>query len=1064
VESLGYGDFIGYHINKYGKEIEIKLQGVIYAPSLWVNLFSITKATKTKGVKVICEDDLITVYTNQEEIHFNKVLKHGSGSILASDFYTDSECASPMIHKATYKDFHELLGHPHKQKVYDTAKIYGIKLSTKETDPVCEDCAISKIRVKNFGHSDDTEATEIGERISIDITSIPYVSYGGAKFWFIIMDHYSEYCWSYFLSAKSEVTEKFIVWAKEFQKEYKVNIKNVRCDNAGEHITLEAAVKADNDLHINFEFSAPHSPQNNGKIERKIATLWGKVRSMLNDAKLPTWLRQKLWAQCAQHATRLENVIPITGYSKTPHQVLNNTDYPSWFENLHKFGEIAVVHDGARSKIRAKLQDRGFHAMFIGYPPNHSGEVCQFLNLSTQKVINSRSSIFLHKMFGDYYQMAKEAISHVNNTEEPESLTIEETYTEEPFQQMVQHIPPALIDNEDEDDEEMVQQVTARGARELRNLQTFYNPDPLQYVQQHAAVMATFRSTYAHHEIALQATIYDGSPDPKSYSEAKASADWPNWKGTMDTEFDNMHEKQVWTITKRSTMDKGRKIIGNRWVYVLKDDGRYRARTVAKGFTQIPGKDFQENHSPVVNDTTFHTILVLKIMLKLEAGQFDIETAFLYGELEEKLWMDLPEGYVEYIQEKIANGKENEIPIQEGIIPKQICKQEYCLELKKAIYGLVQAARQWWKKFKKVIEGMDYKQSAADPCLFVKHGKNGEKNSFIIIYVDDGGIFSTEDNIQGVIAELSKTFKVKYLGKLENFIGCKLIENKEKNTIWIHQPKLLKNLKKAFWEDVKDLRKYKTPGTPKTTIVRPKKGEPVLDEKKQKTFRSGVGMLLYLVKHSRPDISNAVRELSKVSDGATYGHLKELYRCIKYVLDTYGYALKLCPTIKDKLVFNLMGLSDASMAEDKDNRLSVYGYILYLNDAPIATKSKLGRSVVLSSTEAEYFALSEVAKEILFAKQLLETCGINVELPIIVRVDNVGAIFLTNNFSVSQRTKHIDTRTHFVREYVEDDIVKIIFIRSEDNTADIFTKNTSEDTFVRQSSKFIEDTKIKETT
>jgi hypothetical protein len=197
VDSLGYGDFIGYHIDKNGKEISIQLTNVLLVPSLWVNLFSITKATSSKDCKVICEDNLITVHSSQHEIHFNKVLKSGAGKIMASDFYTNSECASPMMEKSTYKELHELLGHPHKQKVYDTAKLYDITLHPQTTDPVCEDCALSKIRVKNFGHSTN-DAEAIGDRISIDITSVPYISYGGAKYWLIIQDHYSDYCWSYY--------------------------------------------------------------------------------------------------------------------------------------------------------------------------------------------------------------------------------------------------------------------------------------------------------------------------------------------------------------------------------------------------------------------------------------------------------------------------------------------------------------------------------------------------------------------------------------------------------------------------------------------------------------------------------------------------------------------------------------------------------------------------------------------------------------------------------------------------------------------------------------------------
>jgi Reverse transcriptase (RNA-dependent DNA polymerase) len=162
-----------------------------------------------------------------------------------------------------------------------------------------------------------------------------------------------------------------------------------------------------------------------------------------------------------------------------------------------------------------------------------------------------------------------------------------------------------------------------------------------------------------------------------------------------------MHSKGVWTVIPKSEIPLNRKVIGNRWVFVQKDDGRFRARTVAKGFSQIPGKDFQENHSPVVNDTTFHCILALKILLKLEAGQFDIETAFLYGDLEEKLWMELPDGYIDYLREIYNKGQHYAIPTQPNQKIMEISTKTHCCELKKAIYGLVQAARQGGRNLKK---------------------------------------------------------------------------------------------------------------------------------------------------------------------------------------------------------------------------------------------------------------------------------------------------------------------------------------------------------------------------
>jgi hypothetical protein len=115
---------------------------------------------------------------------------------------------------------------------------------------------------------------------------------------------------------------------------------------------------------------------------------------------------------------------------------------------------------------------------------------------------------------------------------------------------------------------------------------------------------------------------------------------------------------------------KEKKIIGSRWVFACKDDGRYRARCVAKGFSQIPGKDFQENHAPVIADTTLPLLMVIKTLFKLEAGQFDIETAFLYGKLEEELWMDISDGYSKYFQEKYG---------------KQLNSNTHCLKLTKSI-------------------------------------------------------------------------------------------------------------------------------------------------------------------------------------------------------------------------------------------------------------------------------------------------------------------------------------------------------------------------------------------
>ena len=192
-----------------------------------------------------------------------------------------------------------------------------------------------------------------------------------------------------------------------------------------------------------------------------------------------------------------------------------------------------------------------------------------------------------------------------------------------------------------------------------------------------------------------------------------------------------------------------------------------------------------------------------------------------------------------------------------------------------------------------------------------------------------------------------------------------------------------------------------------------------MNPEEHETYKSGVQTVLYLPNHSRPDICNPVRELSKTMDSPAPIHLKEMYKVIRHVLSTKGYGLKF-ELRKDIIKWALKVLSDSDFAIAKETRISVFGYIIYFCGIPLAWRSKGMKSIVLSTTEAEYMALSEVVKELKFIVQILQTMNIEVELPITVHVDNVGAIRLSNNRITSDRTKHIDFRTSFVKEYQED--------------------------------------------
>ena len=213
-------------------------------------------------------------------------------------------------------------------------------------------------------------------------------------------------------------------------------------------------------------------------------------------------------------------------------------------------------------------------------------------------------------------------------------------------------------------------------------------------------------------------------------------------------------------------------------------------------------------------------------------------------------------------------------------------------------------------------------------------------------------------------------------------------------------------------------------------------------------------MLLFLIKHSRPDLCNAVRELSKCLDGPTEAAYVEMLRVIKYVLDTKLRGLKIDPIVEG-MFWTIILFSDSDWAGDKDNRRSVTGFMIFLNGVLIAWRSKLQRTVSLSSSEAEYYACAEAVKEIPFIVEILTFMGIPVKIPVEVRVDNIGAIFMSENTTSSNRTRHMDTRWHFVNEMQANGLIKLVFVKSEENAADIATKNVTGETLERHLDKVI---------
>jgi hypothetical protein len=233
-------------------------------------------------------------------------------------------------------------------------------------------------------------------------------------------------------------------------------------------------------------------------------------------------------------------------------------------------------------------------------------------------------------------------------------------------------------------------------------------------------------------------------------------------------------------------------------------------------------------------------------------------------------------------------------------------------------------------------------------------------------------------------------------------------------------------------------------------------------ETQRKLWREAIGvelakMMTYKVwRKVKRHLVPKNRKCVKCMDKATEAAYKEMLRVVKFVLDTKEFGLFLKPeAIGNDGSWHLTVYSDSDWAGDLDNRRSISGYIIFLLGCPIVWKSKQQQSVTLSSSEAEYVALSEAAKEIKFVAQVLESIGIKVKYPITVHVDNIGAIFMSENVSATKQTRHVHTRYRFVYEEVEDGRIVVRFVKTEDNKADPYTKNVKSEIYDRSVSDYM---------
>ena len=229
-------------------------------------------------------------------------------------------------------------------------------------------------------------------------------------------------------------------------------------------------------------------------------------------------------------------------------------------------------------------------------------------------------------------------------------------------------------------------------------------------------------------------------------------------------------------------------------MFKIKRDGTNRARLVALGYNKIPGVDYTGNFAPVTHDVSFRITLARMMVEKLDSLVMDVETDLLYGEIDEEIFMKSPIGMEE---------------IDPGSSP------EDCYQLVKGIYGLCQAARQFWKKFVNTAkqEPFGFQVSPTNPCMLFKENELGV--CIIIMYVDHMLIIGKKEQRQEFATKIQKEFSVKIQHNLTDYLGCEFHMNKVKPRGWLGQPSVIESLEQKFGDRAMKERLSLTPGTPR---------------------------------------------------------------------------------------------------------------------------------------------------------------------------------------------------------------------------------------------------------
>jgi hypothetical protein len=866
----------------------------------------------------------------------------------------------------------------------------------------------------------------------------PVITPHGKLHFVVFLDDHTNLLNVQLLASKDQALDAWRIIRARWENHAGRTVKVFRSDNGGEFISNEFT-RALQEAGIERQLSAPYAHQQNGKAERAIRTLEGRMFAMLETARLPA----NMWGEAVLTACYLWNrsessALPVAG--TTPFELVNGRQ-PD-LSHLRVFGARCFAR--IPTELQAKLGPHSRHAIFVGYPEGTKGYRLRATDNGTFFV--ARDVIFDENMPGSPHSSSDSD----DDSDTASSIPAPSSGTVATLPSALPSPPPPVRRSARSrvlteagrafQDDLASSRARLQALRDVRNnragvvpssegvqesaTDTVPIPENLEEIEPNIDVPEVFANVVIEEQTNItirsdrkrnpMSADYDMKIPPATYEEAMLRSDRLEWLTAMKKELGIMTEMKVYKLT---SLPEGRRAIGNRWVLEFKEDDKggpvFKARLVAQGFSQIPGIDYGATFAPVIKTASLRLIAALACKNGWDLDSFDAKRAFLWGVLKEELYMRQPKGF------------------EEGDWRIRVW------QMLRTIYGLKQSAMEWYEEVRAVMTELGFSRCAVDHAVFLFDKVLSGTRTICIIgfHVDDGlGTSNSSPFLAFVKQKIDQRFGIKDMGPVRKFLGIQFERDLATRQLWMHQGEYITYLLDEY--GLLNCNPVRLPLDSHHPFGKPHDTHDDIENLPSK-FRKLIGELLYLAVCTRPDISYAVNSLAQHNSNPSLAHFAAAKRLLRYISGTQNLRLHYGGARVNE---GLHAYCDADWASSPVDRLSISGYVWFFAGGVIAHVSKKQTTHALSSTEAEYMAVTHVIQEGLWLKSLLVQLHVPLAFPILIYMDNTGAISLSTEARNHIRSKHIDVRYLFIREHIEEGTFLLKWVPSHMNTADIFTK------------------------